>query len=108
MRLTARVIARPLRPKVGHYIGAPPELTDGKDVRHRLPPPVALLIEESEDGVFLFRIGSGGEPAGDTWHPSIEEAKEQALFEYGAGLGNWSEIPLAVPDVVHHCIGAIR
>jgi len=27
------------------------------------------------------------------WHQSVDEAKGQAKFEYGAALGSWQEIP---------------
>jgi hypothetical protein len=64
-----------------------------------LPLPDVLLLESSEDsGVMLFRYTSQGESAGDTWHKSITEAKEHAIFEYRDAVGRWFEVPADVTD----------
>jgi len=84
--------------KVVHYSGMPPELTSEKDSRQRLPHPRVVFIESKEDGVFLTRYGEGGVFAGDTWHQSIEDAKQQAVYEYGDILGPWHEVPPGITD----------
>ena len=65
-----------------------------------MPIAEALLIEIETDGVFLFRLSADGHFAGDTWHQSIEGAKEQAEFEFGPGLSNWASLPPEVDDVI--------
>jgi hypothetical protein len=55
-----------------------------------MPIAEALLIEVEADGVFLFRLSADGQFAGDTWHESVEEAKEQAKFEFGPSTRNQS------------------
>ncbi|MFO1187379.1 MAG: hypothetical protein U1E87_07995 [Alphaproteobacteria bacterium] len=39
--------------------------------------------------MFLYRIAKDREFAGDTWRETIEEAKEQAQFEYGDAVSEW-------------------
>lgn len=34
-------------------------------------------------GIFLYRLNDKGDIIADTWHLTVEEAKEQAAFEYG-------------------------
>ena len=64
-----------------------------------LPLPDVLLLESSEDsGVMLYRYTAWGQPAGDTWHLTIADAKEQAIFEYRDAVGPWFEVPADVPD----------
>ena len=64
-----------------------------------LPLADVILLESSADsGVMLFRYTSQGESAGDTWHETIADAKEQAIFEYRDALGRWFEVPTDVTD----------
>ncbi|NNB87769.1 hypothetical protein HPC50_12230 [Corallococcus exiguus] len=42
----------------------------------------SLEIAIEEGALYLFRQGVNGEPLGDTWHQSIEEAMRQAKFEF--------------------------
>lgn len=89
--------------KVKHFIGQPPELTPRKLIRKKrkkLPWPQVLLIEQKDGGFLLFRIAKKGAYAGDTWHQSLEEAKQQAEFEYGELLGEWEAVPENVEDVI--------
>ena len=99
-RLMARVTNRSTDPKVKHYRGLPPELTGGKDLRELLEAPVLLVIEKEVDGVFLFRFTAAGQVVGDTWHRTVEEAQQQARFEFGESLSNWISVPADVEDVV--------
>ena len=64
-----------------------------------LPLADVLLLESSENsGVMLFRYTTQGESAGDTWHETIADAKEQAIFEYRDAVGRWFEVPDEVTD----------
>ena len=102
--------------KTKHYVGLPPELTQGTDVRHQMPPadvlvvmrntpvkdPAALRIlaklregaapsepgdDSAEPGWLLFRYTWDGDDAGDTWHESLEYAKERAAIALSRGRG---------------------
>lgn len=86
-RLTARVGGVPIKPNTAHYQGFPEQLGHGSP--ENLKSAVSVAIEENIDGVFLFRFSADGQVVGDTWHMSVEEAKEQAIYEYGALLGEW-------------------
>jgi hypothetical protein len=48
-----------------------------------MPPTRYVLVEELDEGHFLFRFASDGSDGGDPWHESLEDALEQAEFEYG-------------------------
>lgn len=52
------------------------------DDRVRMKLAVRPEIEPCEGAVFLYRYDREGGFAGDTWYVSVEEAKEQARFEY--------------------------
>jgi hypothetical protein len=62
--------------------------------------PGRTLIEHRPDGVFLLRLKDSGQCVGDTWHLSVEEAKEQAEIEFADHLSDWENIPLEVDDTV--------
>jgi len=49
-------------------------------------------IESSDSGFFLFRYDSAGLCFADTWHLTLQEAKEQAAWEYLLGEADWAEI----------------
>ena len=55
--------------------------------------PRLLVLESRSDGIFLDRYDALGREAGDTWHESVVDAKEQALAEYGKHVGRWTEVP---------------
>jgi len=40
---------------------------------------------------FLDRFAEDGRSVGDTWHQSIDEAREQAEDEYGDALSAWHQ-----------------
>lgn len=41
-----------------------------------------LVIQEQAGGWLLYRLDSGGGFVGDTWHPTREDALEQARREF--------------------------
>src|SRR5262249_5857849 len=104
MRLVAKVTARPVRPKVQHDIGPPPELSGEPDHRLQMPFASVLLIESNEDGVFLFRFAADWRFAGDSWHNHLNDAQEQAAFEFENCLSGWTTVPDDVEDAVVFCL----
>lgn len=76
-------------------------------IRSALASPHFLVIDgdmpKPDTGVYLYRYRVDGECVGDTWHPTIDQAKEQATFEYGDLLQEWQEIPSDV-DMVSYGI----
>jgi hypothetical protein len=100
IRLIAQLISQSTEPKVKHFRGFPPELTDGKDNRVQMGRPSLLLIKEDTNGIFLYRFTSDGKCVGDTWHKSVEEAKSQAVFEFENSLSAWKPVPPEVEDAV--------
>jgi hypothetical protein len=60
---------------------------------------IVLLIEEKEDGIFLYEFRRDGF-IGDTWHRTVDEAKEQAKYDFGDGVSAWREVPPEIADPV--------
>jgi hypothetical protein len=60
--------------------------------------PSVWLIEPDEHGVFLYRFGPEGFE-GDTWHPSVDEAKAQAAYVMKAIVGPWNRVPSDIVDI---------
>ena len=59
----------------------------------------ALIIEETSEGWFLYSFRDNGF-MGDTWHPSIAEAKEQAGQYFGKNSTPiWRSVPESVTDL---------
>ena len=85
-------------PKTQHFVGLPSSAGGRADGRHPLPRAALVLIEQTEEGFFLYRYSGAGEPGGDTWHQSVEEAKDQAAFEFGESLAPWQPVPDSILD----------
>lgn len=85
--------------KVKHYRGMPPELAGGTDTRKEMGSARFLVIEINPDGVFLYRFDAEGDCVGDTWHMTVEHAKDQAAYEFEGLPLNWQDIPQSVEDV---------
>src|SRR5262245_48120558 len=83
---------------VKNYVGMPPEITGGVDKRKLLPPADVLLIEAKEDGIYLYRITKEGKFINDTWHKTLDEAKQQAKTEFDNDPGRWKNVPDAYSD----------
>lgn len=83
-----------------HYVGLLPMDTGEPDIRHRMGVPRVLVLESRSDGIFLDRFDDSGDEAGDTWHESMDDARAQALAEYGENLGSWTEVPAGEGDPV--------
>ena len=86
-----------LRAKVGeatgktrHSIGA---LIDGVPTPiEDLPTPEWVEISEEDGAYYLFHLDADGVCFADTWHQSLDEAKEQATFEFGIEPSDWAEV----------------
>jgi hypothetical protein len=79
---------------VNHYRGLPPEVTGGIDYRTELPRAVVIVLDQTDtEEVYLYRYDATGAFITDTWHASIEDAREQAQFEYDKALGMWLDVP---------------
>jgi hypothetical protein len=104
----ALVEAKSLHPRVPHVLGLPAELSlEGQ--RRALPRPDVVVIEsESEGNVFLYRLTRSGEPCGDTWHQSIEDAQHQAAYEYGELLSEWRTVPQEVVNIQQYAISVAQ
>jgi hypothetical protein len=69
------------------------------DPAKMLPAPdVILLVADSDPGAMLFRYTAHGDFGGDTWHPSIDDAREHAIYDYSDALGDWVDVPAGVDD----------
>ena len=54
---------------------------------------VVLMGDGDGEGAMLFRYTAHNEAGGDSWHPTIESAQEQAVEEYGDALIGWEPVP---------------
>lgn len=63
---------------------------NGLDTKGDLPVAFRVEIVTTGDGIYLIRYDKDGEFCGDTWHQSINEAKEQACFEFNISANDWS------------------
>lgn len=50
---------------------------------------LAICRYQTEPGFYLFHCNNEWEPLADTWHETIEEAQEQAEFEYSGVSRVW-------------------
>ncbi len=100
MRIVSKLLAVPDPPKTRLYIGLPPELDPNPAARQMMETPDVLVIEQDDNGFFLYRFTAAGVFAGDTWHLNLEDAKHQANFEPLRVGPTWliiESIPLAQP-----------
>jgi hypothetical protein len=67
-------------------------------------PDVILLIGDADPGAMLFRYTVHGEFGGDTWHPSIDAAREHAIYDYSDALGDWIDVPDDIEDAHAYAI----
>lgn len=57
-----------------------------------LPTPKALLIEDGDNGFYLYYLNHKGEIQADGWHTSINSAMEQAFFEFAITREEWKDV----------------
>jgi hypothetical protein len=85
--------------RVLKYARVTPDVRPTGATRHILPSGVAgpaaalAIVEDAEDtgGFFLFGLDATGSVETDTWHESLDDALDQAAFEY-VGL-TWTDLP---------------
>ena len=94
--------------KAAHYLGAPPEVTGNTRERVPLPRARIVVMEQDNEGVSLYRYAADGTFGGDTWHPTQDEAREQARFEYGDALGRWHLIPPETGDSIEYALAQLE
>src|SRR5438132_9574654 len=123
----ARIDAATRPPRTIHYFGLPPDMTEGQDTRKPMRLADVVMIYENPPlptdemsqrilarlregavnserdsesrGWLLVRYTLDGTFAGDTWHETIDDAKNQAAFEYGDAVGDWQEAHLPPADM---------
>lgn len=57
-----------------------------------LPTPASVEIKPADGAFFLLYLDEHGECLTDTWQQTLEQAKEQATFEFGIGEDEWEDI----------------
>ena len=67
-----------------------------------------LIIEEKDDGIYLYSCSDTGHFSGDMWHRSIQEAKDQADYQYPQNLGEWKRIPKGIDNSLEYVIKQIK
>jgi hypothetical protein len=60
----------------------------------KIPCPVSLEAVLDGNAVYLLRLDGDGQCIADTWHETLEAAKEQARVEFGVERGEWKELDL--------------
>lgn len=81
------------RIRLGHH-HAPTGLTRHFCAGELLPPPVELKVVQYTDdcGFYLFYCDETGNEQADTWHESLEQALDQAEFEFGVKPREWAVV----------------
>jgi len=59
-----------------------------------------LVIEEKSDWVLLIRLTTDGRSVENSWHRTVDGAKQQAIFEFNDSLLDWELVPAEVEDTV--------
>jgi hypothetical protein len=54
------------------------------------PKVVEIIVQDG--AAFLLRLDDRGDCVADTWHETVQAAKEQAHFEFGIEAGDWKEL----------------
>jgi hypothetical protein len=57
-----------------------------------LPPATQVIIEEDGYGYPVLLLDDGGMQVADEWSPTLEDAKAQALSEFGIVEADWRDI----------------
>ncbi|GAC1416111.1 MAG: hypothetical protein NVSMB62_05260 [Acidobacteriaceae bacterium] len=54
-----------------------------------------IVTEEYPEGTYLFRYADDWSFSGDTWHANLQEALEQAEWEFTVAYLDWRDISQA-------------
>jgi len=64
-----------------------------------MPATRLLMIDETADGIYLPHFDADGSDGADTWHETVDDAREQAAFEFEGLLGEWDPVPHEASDL---------
>jgi len=84
MRLVAKV-----RPAAERNTLQADDLSDDEIVVSPLSTPTLVEIVQLNEEIHLLRLNSSGNCIDDTWHATIDAAKEQANLEYEVREADW-------------------
>ena len=59
---------------------------------------VVLLVSDEGDSAMVFRYTAYGEFGGDTFHSTVDDAKDEAAAEYQDALMEWETVPDEIGD----------
>jgi hypothetical protein len=77
----------------GRTINAIGTILDGEPTPvARIPTPEWVEISAEEGGFYLFHFDHEGKCIADTWHPSLDNAKAQAMFELNIQENEWTVV----------------
>jgi hypothetical protein len=82
--------------RTAHQVGLPTEL-DGTPVP--MPDPTFIVIHPAEQGFLFERFADIATMAGDTWHETEQDARDQAAWEYGERLRQWIDLTDGTTDL---------
>ena len=72
-----------------HFYGSP--LEPEKQVPVPIPAALRIVQYDSEDAFYLLYLDADGNELTDTWHASLDDAKEQARSEFQVAPTEWRE-----------------
>lgn len=65
----------------------------GGNLYTELPYKLEIMKEEAlDEDVYLLRLDENNEEINDTWHPSLQDALEQGLYEYNVQPEEWEDV----------------
>lgn len=68
--------------KTKHYVGG---------MEMQKPAELRIVTFASDKGYYLYYCDKSGAEMTDTYHDTLDEAKEQAHFEFGVRATDWKE-----------------
>jgi len=99
-RMTARTVVKVPEPKPRQQCGWRSQSLSTEVQSRYLESPIVLVIEESPEIVSLIRFTPEGRCIGNTWHRTVDGARQQAGFEFNDSTLDWALVPSSVEDVV--------
>ena len=83
-------------------MGMPSTSESIQDNRPWMGHPNLVVIESDKydtSGFYLYRYDDNNNCVGDTWHTTLDDALDQATYEYESNLSKWHHIPYEVKDI---------
>ena len=65
----------------------------GTNKSSQFPRPQWVVIEESTEGFLLIHVYLREGSFIHAWHPTLEDAKEEAKRDFAIGVDEWSSLP---------------